>query len=277
MKIFYINVDERKDRNSLIKQQLLKFDIKATRFSAITPKRFNLNLLKKKFNIRISPGEIACVLSHKSIWEEVINKNLPYAMVLEDDIIISRNFKKAIKLIEPLINKCPLIKIETGLDSVYFGRPYYKLQHSYSVKRIHSNTTGTAGYIINHSLCKELIQYKRLLEQPIDHTMFYTKNYCFNKELVFQLSPGVVIRMSNFMKDEISKVNFNQNILTNKKLTNALRSDIESERTVKAQKKNINPRNWLTKKRNQLENFFKKIFLAAMFKRSFFKKKIKFN
>ena len=47
MKIFYINVDERKDRNSLIKQQLLKFDIKATRFSAITPKRFNLNLLNR--------------------------------------------------------------------------------------------------------------------------------------------------------------------------------------------------------------------------------------
>lgn len=41
-------------------------------------------------------GEIGCFLSHYTIWEEIVNKNLSAALILEDDSRFSSDFKNSV-------------------------------------------------------------------------------------------------------------------------------------------------------------------------------------
>ena len=43
---------------------------------------------------RLAPGEIGCFLSHLHIWKKIINDNLPYALIFEDDTYFCDDFKE---------------------------------------------------------------------------------------------------------------------------------------------------------------------------------------
>jgi len=41
--------------------------------------------------VKMSPGEIGCILSHYFIWRQIVEENIPVTMVLEDDAIAIKN------------------------------------------------------------------------------------------------------------------------------------------------------------------------------------------
>jgi len=85
---FYINLEERKDRNESIINELKKLDI--------TPNRFNA--------IKDSNGAVGCTKSHIAVIEKAIDNDWDYVCIFEDDIIIQRdNLLK--KRVNKLLNK----------------------------------------------------------------------------------------------------------------------------------------------------------------------------
>lgn len=42
-------------------------------------------------------GQIACTCSHHSIWSEIVENNLPMAIVIEDDTIINKDFENDVR------------------------------------------------------------------------------------------------------------------------------------------------------------------------------------
>ncbi|ELU2843165.1 TPA: glycosyltransferase family 25 protein, partial [Escherichia coli] len=42
----------------------------------------------------MTDGEIACTLSHQLIYKDMIDKNIEWAVILEDDVIVNEKFKK---------------------------------------------------------------------------------------------------------------------------------------------------------------------------------------
>lgn len=55
------------------------------------------------FPRQFNKGELGCYLSHYSIYKKIVDKNIPYALILEDDIKISPKLPSLLKLIEPQI------------------------------------------------------------------------------------------------------------------------------------------------------------------------------
>ncbi|HRH55586.1 MAG TPA: glycosyltransferase family 25 protein [Candidatus Paceibacterota bacterium] len=43
------------------------------------------------------PGELGCAASHKRIYERILREELPYALILEDDVELPYNFKEIIQ------------------------------------------------------------------------------------------------------------------------------------------------------------------------------------
>lgn len=41
----------------------------------------------------LSPGQRACAQSHMNIWRYIVNKRIPYVLVLEDDACLDRNWR----------------------------------------------------------------------------------------------------------------------------------------------------------------------------------------
>lgn len=92
--LYYINMEkstERKQRFLTRMQQFNNYNI--IRVSAITPQvlhNFDIksNLLCSLF---MKPEEVSCTLSHLKAIELAYNNNDPYALIVEDDLIINKN------------------------------------------------------------------------------------------------------------------------------------------------------------------------------------------
>tara|TARA_R110001592_G_scaffold6535_1_gene35102 strand:+ start:9333 stop:9944 length:612 start_codon:yes stop_codon:yes gene_type:complete len=85
---FYINLDEREDRNKNAIEQLSKLGITPNRFPAI----------------KTEWGIVGCALSHLRCVQEAKLKGYPYICVFEDDIVI-KNEHLLIRKVNKLINK----------------------------------------------------------------------------------------------------------------------------------------------------------------------------
>lgn len=94
LKTFLINLERRPDRLMFVKQQLENLNIAFERVNAVdgncltdeqkaffNQKRFALECKRKAVN-----GEIGCALSHQTVWQRMVDENIPYALILEDDV-----------------------------------------------------------------------------------------------------------------------------------------------------------------------------------------------
>jgi len=67
------------------------------------------NLLFQKRSL--SPAEIACYAGHRAIWEKIVSRNEPYAVVFEDDAKIVDNDKFAQALSDITSGQFDLVKL----------------------------------------------------------------------------------------------------------------------------------------------------------------------
>ena len=82
--IFYINLEERRDRKQHVENELKKVGWdNYTRFNAIKNKN----------------GRVGCSMSHLKVIQDAKKNNLPYVVILEDDIEFTNPelFQKLIK------------------------------------------------------------------------------------------------------------------------------------------------------------------------------------
>ena len=98
MKTFVINMESAKDRLKFIDKQLSSLWIDYERFPAVIWKDLTDVEVKKVYDKEkclqtlwheLTKGEIWCSLSHMWIYKKMVNENIPIALVLEDDAIIS--------------------------------------------------------------------------------------------------------------------------------------------------------------------------------------------
>lgn len=104
LKTFLINLDRRTDRFEFVKQQLDKLDISFERISAVDGQlcsaeqiqSFNHNRFLLECKRQVVRGEIGCALSHRSVWQRMVDEQIPYALILEDDIRIDPRLKSVL-------------------------------------------------------------------------------------------------------------------------------------------------------------------------------------
>ena len=112
MNIIAISVNK-KFRNNLKKQfsdYKIHF-IEPVKYSDMTACQY-YNLIKnQKTNLLISPGELACLLSHRRALEFCIKSNYAKALIIEEDILGSNDDIKKIKKLSRLISGNSLLHL----------------------------------------------------------------------------------------------------------------------------------------------------------------------
>lgn len=104
----------------------------------------------------LTKGEIGCALSHLSVYAAMKRDNIPLALILEDDAVLSpsiRDYLAGAK--EILSTKVPAIVLLTGNCSYNrfikktdsFGHPFHRV----------INGSGGHGYVINLAAAKRLL------------------------------------------------------------------------------------------------------------------------
>ena len=184
MQNFVISLTTSQDRREHICNKFGKYNIPFEFFDAITPNQ--IDSLSIKFDISLTDtflkkSEIACLFSHVSLWQKLLNSEYDYFCIFEDDIFLSQDCSYFFEEInrQKVLNQIKLlnvIKIETFQMPVYLAKTQSISQYI-KISKLKSVHFGTAGYLITKKGAKifleilgNLSQNKQLM--PIDHVMF---------------------------------------------------------------------------------------------------------
>ena len=206
MQIFVISLQNSTDRRNSITTQCERLGVKPVFIDAIYGKDFSSSDIEKYcdqekakqlFGRELLLGEIGCALSHKKVYQKVVNENIPYAIVLEDDALIKMQFSHVIEMI---------IGMQTDLDLVLLGhnkgfengeevnsiKSFWGnqvLDSNFKMARIAKGGLGTFGYIISNSGAKKLLEYLNF-----EKIMFPIDKITSNSKIIntYGLFPSIV-------------------------------------------------------------------------------------
>ena len=143
-------------------------------------------------NEAITQSELGCFMSHVSLWQMMIDNDLPYLIIFEDDIIFGKSISNVVRSAEKLLLNADYVRLETMKEKVLLGSiansECYPI--SYYLESPHM---GMAAYIISNRSGKYLIKKLRntVINKPIDNFLFED---CMEELKVCQLSPAVAIQ-----------------------------------------------------------------------------------
>jgi hypothetical protein len=147
--IYYINLEERKDRDNLIIDQINKYKIKDfTRINAISKK----DICEEKYEM--SKQELACSKSHMLALKHFLLTDKEFALICEDDVDLSNCEKINFNLLDIFTeNKNNLICIQTSIAT------RKEIDIDFNLHKRSFWDFGTMSYIINKKYAKTLIDF----------------------------------------------------------------------------------------------------------------------
>ena len=189
--IFIINLDSRFDRLKKISSRL--GNLPFIRIAAINGSNLDeQEHLKRTVKDRMSKNEIACILSHRLVWQKMADEKMSYACVLEDDAVLSSSFPHYINNSEWLPENFNLIRIETFMARVFLSRRKIPAGDRL-LRQLGSMHAGTAGYIVSLKGAVNLLDKTQFPDSPLDHLMFESTS--INSEFkVLQMCPALCVQ-----------------------------------------------------------------------------------
>lgn len=196
MKNFVISLKSASDRREHIINQFEGKGIPFNFFDAIEPSQITSQAEKIGFTIRqgdLTQNELACFLSHFSLWNKIVNENIGYMAIFEDDIYLSDEAGSLLNRVDWIDPNYDVIKIEYFYKKVIKGLLSKKIKDSKSsVFQLKSPNLGAAGYILSYNgavKCLDLI-LNNIFVLPLDHVIF-DKAIIKNRLNVFQIEPAL--------------------------------------------------------------------------------------
>lgn len=142
---------------------------------------------------KLSRGEIGCALSHKTIYEKILYKNIEIALILEDDIDFNADLLTLLNVKGTFPQNWELILLghHTGysreVDTVASIWSQMQLIGNYTLARPCEKGYGTYGYLITKTGAKKLLEHLDIIGKPIDH---YTgDSQCIN---LYTINPAPI-------------------------------------------------------------------------------------
>ena len=184
-KVYVINLEKDSERLETISSSLNKQNIEFKRFNGILGSTVsNDSRVTKACNSFCTDGMKGCALSHRSVWENMIENDYKHVMILEDDAHIKPSFDTDIQFLWD--------SVPEDFDILYLGSHFYcgdsstynkitTAAFSKNVKEVTSRVYQVEGcggfhaYIISQSCAKKFIEEKIAFHIDIE-VMKYIKN-----------------------------------------------------------------------------------------------------
>ena len=186
------------DRRKHIEEQFESKNIAFQFFDALTPDLARPLAEKMKLNISneyLSPGELACFMSHVSIWQKIVDENTPYLAIFEDDIFLGEQAEEFLNTASWIDDNWHILKIEAFSKKIIINKRVRKLKNGRSLFTLGCSHVGAAGYILSQKGARYLTSLLQNIEivEPLDHILFDPKYHPESMELV-QMMPALCIQ-----------------------------------------------------------------------------------
>jgi len=151
---------------------------------------------KRKHHYDLTKGAVGCYLSHLSIYKKIIESNVDYGLIFEDDSKIVRRFYS--KMLEGLDN------LPDDWDIFLLGVICLKCEFGKKIVKV-DRFWGTHGYLIKNKSAAKLLEY---LDKPLSKQIDADMSLLVKRGLlnVYAINPVIVTQDSKFGSDIQSNV-----------------------------------------------------------------------
>ena len=206
-KFYVVNLKRRADRFESFKNNYPLDISKVNRLEAVDGK--TLKHIPNYFR-KLLPGEVGCFLSHKLLWEKLVqDKESEYYVIFEDDAIYSNNFVEDFNAAFNNFVEFDTILYIGGRSTKNFKmKRCIKVKHNivkYDYKQKWDPMDcdrGAYGYIIHKNCCKlllkcfsQLIHNRKHTFPPVDH--YILKVLRANRKEIYHTYPLICHAITN--------------------------------------------------------------------------------
>ncbi len=187
MKTYIINLLTRPDRKDFMGSQMEKGDLDYEFIKAVDGKMLSdqeIDTVTLNFSAsHLTKGEVACALSHLSIYQKMIDNNIDIALVLEDDVYVPDNIDSVLqKILSIEQNNKPNIYLLSDVEAYIENSSLYE-----GIYRIESASKAHC-YVINKTAAKKML--KKLIPIRYEADMWTIFNF-YNYAHVYCIYPHV--------------------------------------------------------------------------------------
>lgn len=115
----------------------------------------------------LNRGEIGCALSHIGVWRKLIEEDIPYALVLEDDAVLDPAVVDVLEALPPLLGAADVVALVKTNDNTFFFHQA-PLPRRRRLVYVNQPFYTAAGYVVTCGAAQRLVRHALPLTVPID-------------------------------------------------------------------------------------------------------------
>lgn len=187
------------ERRRLMTEQFAKAGIDARFFNGIMLKDGETDIpgYDEKAHIRragrgLSRGEIGCYLSHRKVWQQLLDSDDDAYCVLEDDVVLETGFRDAVEAIMEHSADLDIVRLSTRTPRDLRLR-YMTLRTGARVYWTRQCVSGCHGYTITRRAAQAMLKCTERILDPIDHEL----TRCWEHRQKVQVLHPPAVRLSH--------------------------------------------------------------------------------
>lgn len=177
--IFIINMNKNIERRDLMRKRAEAAGLEVEFISAIDGREMTEEEIgkwydsakrKRYFGRDMTLGEIGCLMSHRSVYEKIVAEKIPYAVILEDDVVFEADIGKALASIPEAPIKWDVIRFLS--HSKVYKRGFRKIMPlgntRYQFARSPAAPGGAYGYLVSCHAAEVMLKHMQRNWLPVD-------------------------------------------------------------------------------------------------------------
>lgn len=209
-----INLKRSADRRAVMTERLDPLGLPYQFFEAVDGYALDTdslpNYARKRrrlfFGRDLTQGEVGCLLSHRAVYQHMLNQNIESAIILEDDAILQKDFADVIRSVFSLPFKWDMVRFLDSEKVYRKSRPVVPLFGRYALIRTMIASGGAYAYILTKDAARVLLEHTQASDAPID----MIHGYVWKTGLeVFAVNPSPV-RPDHIIASTIGHVRFDK-------------------------------------------------------------------
>jgi len=185
--VFVISLDRAVERREHMKKLVSDLGFTATVISAVDGRnlrpeqraKYSSERARRIYGCEMSDSEIACYLSHLSIYSKMIEHRIDAALILEDDISAMGDLKPAVEGVLKLPKSAwQVVRLQSTKRCVSHPEPDDKSMGEALAKigpreifRLKTSVLGGCAYLIRLGAASAMLARSELIDMPIDQTL----------------------------------------------------------------------------------------------------------
>jgi glycosyl transferase family 25 len=167
-KILIINLQHHKDRRDYMIEEMSRAGINNYEFvAAIDGKKLSQSVLdevydqsgtKERYHRDLACTEIGCMMSHYDCYQMILDQDLDFGVIFEDDIMVCPNFS------------LDQLQIPAGQDIMLVGGRIREIseKHDHGIKILKHKADGAYAYVVSRDGARKLLEHYDKVRRVVD-------------------------------------------------------------------------------------------------------------